>query len=91
LDPETLELKWSEPNEEELVKFMVTDNGFNEERIRNGVRKLDKARGTTTQGRLDTFFKVVSTSSTTTKRKETEDKGSQKKKAKTAGGFKRPK
>jgi len=90
-DPETIELKWSEPNEEELVKFMVTENGFNEERIRNGVKKLDKQRGTTTQGRLDTFFKVLSTSSTSTKRKESDDKGSQKKKAKTTGGFKRPK
>jgi len=88
LDPEAVELKWSEPNEEELVKFMVINNGFNEERIRNGIKKLDKARGGTTQGRLDSFFKVLSTS---TKRKEADDKGSQKKKAKTSGACKRPK
>ena len=38
---------------------MCGDKGFNEERIRNGAKKLTKARNTTTQGRLDSFFKVL--------------------------------
>ncbi|ELU10206.1 hypothetical protein CAPTEDRAFT_21886 [Capitella teleta] len=82
-----VELKWTEPKEEELIKFMVEEKGFNEDRIRNGCKKLQKARHGSTQGRLDSFFKVTST--TSTKRKSTEGTkgGATKKKAK--GGFKR--
>ena len=32
---------------------------FSEERIRNGAKKLGKAKSTSTQGRLDSFFKVL--------------------------------
>ncbi|KAH3772589.1 flap endonuclease 1-like [Dreissena polymorpha] len=88
-DPDTLELKWSEPNEEELIEYMVSQKGFNEDRIRSGIKKLTKARSGSTQGRLDGFFTVLSTSSTTPKRKAEDTKGSAKKKAK--GGFKKPK
>ncbi|CAF1227880.1 unnamed protein product [Rotaria sordida] len=35
-----------------------------EDRIRNGSKKLMKARSTTQQGRLDTFFSVARTIST---------------------------
>lgn len=87
-DPEELELKWAEPDEEGLIDFMVTQKNFSEDRIRNGMKKLQKAKQGTTQGRLDSFFSVVSTSST--KRKLEEQKGSAKKKAK-GGGYKRPK
>jgi len=37
--------------------------GFDETRMRRGCQKLLKARGTSTQGRLDSFFKVISTTS----------------------------
>lgn len=84
-----IELKWAEPDEDAVVKYMCEENGFSEDRIRNGCKKLTKARHTSTQGRLDSFFKVVSTSST--KRKEPEQKGGAKKKAKSGGSFKRPK
>ncbi|KAH8018680.1 hypothetical protein HPB51_010507 [Rhipicephalus microplus] len=62
LEPEVtpadnVQLKWSDPDEEGLVKFLCEENGFSEERIRNGAKKLLKGRNTTTQGRLDTFFK----------------------------------
>ncbi|XP_013391519.1 flap endonuclease 1 [Lingula anatina] len=89
-DPGTLDLKWTEPDEEAVVKFMCEDKGFNEERIRNGVKKLAKARQGSTQGRLDSFFKVLP-SPGGSKRKKEEPKGSAKKKAKTGGGFKKPK
>ncbi|KAK7483043.1 hypothetical protein BaRGS_00025706 [Batillaria attramentaria] len=91
-DPEELELKWSDPDEEGLVEFMVTQKSFNEERIRNGVKKLMKSRQGTTQGRLDSFFSVMSKTSTPTaaKRKAEEQKGNAKKKGK-GGGFKKPK
>ncbi|KXS20171.1 PIN domain-like protein [Gonapodya prolifera JEL478] len=57
-DPESVELKWEDPDEDGIVEFLVKDKGFNEERIRNAVKKLQKQRGQATQGRLDTFFTV---------------------------------
>ena len=53
-------MKWEKPDEEGLVKFMCETNGFQEDRIRNGAKKLLKARQGSTQGRLDSFFKVSS-------------------------------
>ncbi|XP_076109646.1 flap endonuclease 1-like [Mytilus galloprovincialis] len=86
-DPETLDLKWTDPDEEALVDYMVNKKNFSEDRIRNGIKKLQKAKQGSTQGRLDSFFSVVST--TSTKRKQEEQKGSAKKKAK--GSYKRGK
>ena len=56
-----IELKWEKPDEDGLVAYMCGEKGFSEDRIRNGCKKLDKARGGSTQGRLDSFFKVVDT------------------------------
>lgn len=54
------QLKWTDPDEDGLVKFLCGDKQFAEDRIRNGAKKLMKARGTSTQGRLDSFFTVIS-------------------------------
>lgn len=58
-DPQLQMLKWESPDEEGIVQLMVKENGFNEKRIRAAVEKMTKAKGTSTQGRLDSFFKVV--------------------------------
>ena len=52
------DLKWENPDEEGLVAYMCGENGFGEDRIRNGCKKLLKGRAGATQGRLDSFFKV---------------------------------
>ncbi|XP_025410898.1 flap endonuclease 1 [Sipha flava] len=70
-EPSTLELKWVDPDEEGLVKFLCGNRGFSEERVRNGAKKLLKSRSGTTQGRLDSFFSI---SSTPNKRKVEEAK-----------------
>jgi flap endonuclease-1 len=84
LDPSTVELKWTDPDEEAMVKFLCGDKQFNEERVRNGVKKLLKSRSGTTQGRLDGFFKVLST--TPAKRKLDTKKETPNKKKKVGGG-----
>ena len=71
-----IELKWEKPDEEGLVKFMAEENGFAEDRIRNGAKKLLKAKQGTTQGRLDSFFKVLP--STPNTKVETKRKGDEK-------------
>lgn len=65
---EDLDFKWSEPDVEGLVKFMCGDKQFAEDRIRNGCKKLMKAKGASTQGRLDSFFTIIP-STTPSKRK----------------------
>ncbi|XP_033333125.1 flap structure-specific endonuclease 1 [Megalopta genalis] len=86
-DPDKIDLKWSEPDEEGLVKYLCGDKQFNEDRVRSGAKKLHKARNTSTQGRLDTFFKVLPNSNPSlAKRKAEETKGAAKKAKKGATG-----
>lgn len=74
-----LDLKWTDPDEEGLVKFLCGDRQFTEDRVRSGVRKILKSKSSGTQGRLDSFFKVVSV---TPKRKADDSKAGSSKKAK---------
>ncbi|XP_034943216.1 flap endonuclease 1 [Chelonus insularis] len=74
-DPNEFDFKWQEPDEEGLVKFLCTEKQFDEQRVRNGAKKLCKARNTSVQGRLDGFFTVVSSTSATPKRKADDKKG----------------
>nr|CAD7395182.1 unnamed protein product [Timema poppensis] len=91
-DPETIELKWTNPDEEGLVKYLCTDKAFNEDRVRNAAKKLSKARTGSTQARLDSFFKVLpNTSNAASKRKVEEKKGTAKKVKAGSGRFKKPK
>ncbi|SCV01553.1 LAME_0G16974g1_1 [Lachancea meyersii CBS 8951] len=53
-----VDLKWTEPQEDALIEFMCKEKGFNEERIRSGIKRLQKGLKTGVQGRLDGFFKV---------------------------------
>jgi len=86
---EEIKLTWSAPDEDALVKFMATEKGFAEDRIRNGIKKLQTARGGATQGRLDSFFKVLPSNKPAVKRKSEDTKsGSAKKKTKGGGGGK---
>uniref|UniRef100_A0A1B6DYQ4 Flap endonuclease 1 n=1 Tax=Clastoptera arizonana TaxID=38151 RepID=A0A1B6DYQ4_9HEMI len=79
-----VELKWNEPDEEGLVKYLCGDKNFNEDRVRNGAKKLLKLKGNATQGRLDSFFKVLPASPNTNKRKPEEKPTSANKKSKKA-------
>lgn len=88
LDPTEIDLKWTEPDEEGLVKFLCGDRQFTEERVRNGAKKLAKSKNSQTQGRLDNFFKVLPSTNVTTPKRKSEEikKSASAKKPKTAGG-----
>ncbi|XP_046843518.1 flap endonuclease 1-like isoform X2 [Xenia sp. Carnegie-2017] len=73
-DPEKVELKWCDPDVDGLVHFLVKEKGFSEERIRSGISKLQKARKTSVQGRLDGFFKVLATTPNATNKRKADNK-----------------
>lgn len=95
-DVATIDLKWKEPDEEGLVKFLCGDRQFNVERVRSGSQKIQKSLKTATQGRLDSFFKVLpsTTPSPAAGKRKLEVKketGQKKAKAGAAKGGRKPK
>jgi len=52
-----IELKWGEPDAEGLIQFLVEEKQFSEERVKANILKLQKMKKSSTQGRLDSFFK----------------------------------
>ncbi|EGF83373.1 hypothetical protein BATDEDRAFT_22008 [Batrachochytrium dendrobatidis JAM81] len=77
LDPATVELNWTKPDEAGLLQFLVTEKGFSEDRVKKAAERLSKLMGTATQGRLDGFFKAIprpASDPLTLKRKAAESK-----------------
>tara|TARA_B100001741_G_C16442625_1_gene546390 strand:+ start:17 stop:970 length:954 start_codon:yes stop_codon:yes gene_type:complete len=77
MDTNGIKLAWKAPDEEGLVKFLVEEKQFNEDRVRGVCARVKKARtGKASQNRLESFFgppKIIS--STIGKRKVEETKG----------------
>ena len=51
-----IELKWEEPKEAELRKFLVERMGFNPDRVTTGIAKLQTAHRKKSQKRMDRYF-----------------------------------
>ena len=85
-DPQEVDLKWTEPDEEGLVKFLCGDRQFSEDRVRSGAKKIFKSKNTQTQGRLDGFFKVLPSTNTPKRKAEPAKSTASGKKAKAATG-----
>ena len=81
-----VELKWKEPQREELTKFLVDEAGFNPDRVKVQIDKLVKAHAANRkpQARMDSFFKVVSNPVADAKRKKRLENEKAKKKQKAA-------
>jgi len=79
IDPKDIELKWTAPDEDGLIQFLVKEKGFNEERVRSGIKKLNQTRSTSVQGRITSFFGEPKI---TPKKRKVEEKKSDKKGAK---------
>lgn len=68
------ELKWTAPDEEGLVNFLVKENGFSQDRVTKAIEKIKSAKNKSSQGRLESFFKPTVSTSVPLKRKETSEK-----------------
>jgi len=81
-----VDLKWKEPQREELTKFLVDEAGFNPERVKTQIDKLCKAHTANRkpQARMDSFFKAVSNPVADAKRKKRLENERAKKKQKAA-------
>ncbi|KAG2383604.1 hypothetical protein C9374_004275 [Naegleria lovaniensis] len=60
-------MKWTEPDEEGLIQFLVHEKQFDEERVRGYIKRIKASRGKPTQTRLDGFFKASASSSSSSK------------------------
>ncbi|KAG7009049.1 DnaJssubfamily C member 3 [Physcia stellaris] len=79
------DFKWDAPDVEGLVKFLVTEKGFSEDRVRNAAARLTKNLKTAQQARLEGFFKPVQKTDEevkSLKRKQEQKKEESKKKQK---------
>lgn len=52
------DFKWETPDVDGLVKFLVEEKGFSEDRVRSAASRLAKGLNTQQQSRLEGFFKV---------------------------------
>jgi len=91
MDPEDVELVWGQPDEEGLVKYLHEEKAFAEDRVRNGSKKLQKAKSTSTQGRLDSFFTVTAVKRASAETPKGKDKPAAKKGRGGGSGFRRGK
>ena len=55
------DLKFTDVDEEGLIKFLCEENGFSEARVRPAIGRVKASKKKANQSRIDTFFKVVST------------------------------
>lgn len=90
-DPEC-DFKWEAPDTEGLVKFLVEEKGFSEDRVRSGAARLSKNLKSAQQSRLEGFFKPLAKTAEekeSLKRKNEAKLEEKKKKAKTAAAEKK--
>ncbi|MCJ1254020.1 Elongation of fatty acids protein 2 [Lignoscripta atroalba] len=84
-DHSDCDFHWNGPDTEGLVKFLVEEKGFSEDRVRNGAARLQKNVKIAQQARLEGFFKPIQKTEEevkSLKRKNEEKKEEQKKKQK---------
>lgn len=56
IDPDTVQLKWTDPDVPGLLKYLVEEKQFGEERIQNAIKRLQACKGKNSQNRLESFF-----------------------------------
>eukprot|EP00339_Tiarina_fusa_P014480 CAMPEP_0117015106 /NCGR_PEP_ID=MMETSP0472-20121206/12131_1 /TAXON_ID=693140 ORGANISM="Tiarina fusus, Strain LIS" /NCGR_SAMPLE_ID=MMETSP0472 /ASSEMBLY_ACC=CAM_ASM_000603 /LENGTH=423 /DNA_ID=CAMNT_0004718833 /DNA_START=117 /DNA_END=1388 /DNA_ORIENTATION=- len=84
-----VKLTWKPPQKEELTKYLVDEMGFNPERVKSNIQKLEAAykANLKPQSRMDSFFQVKADPNGAAKRKkrQEEQKAANKKQKKVSG------
>lgn len=53
------DLKFKDIDEEGLIQFLCQENGFSEDRVRSGIKRIKDSKGRCAQTRIDSFFKTM--------------------------------
>jgi len=72
------DLKQKDFDEEGIVQFLCAENGFSEDRVRNGLKRVKDSKTKTSQTRIDTFFKTMPTVKSEVKNDKSKDKNDKK-------------
>ncbi len=59
-------MKWGNPDNEGLKKFLVEEKNFSENRLENAMKRIESSKSMTSQQRLENFFQVKSVTKSTT-------------------------
>nr|GEY30542.1 flap endonuclease 1 isoform X2 [Tanacetum cinerariifolium] len=69
-DEEQLDIKWSAPDKEGLLNFLVVGNGFKSNKVKKAIEKIKPSKNKSSQNhRLESFFKPLASTSVPIKRK----------------------
>ncbi|KAK8807053.1 hypothetical protein WA158_003812 [Blastocystis sp. Blastoise] len=71
---EDIKIEFKTINKEGLINYLVNDKGFNEERVKNQIARLEKAKDKSTQRRMDSFFTITPKDPNTVSKKKTPEK-----------------
>jgi len=82
-----VDLKWTEPDADALIKFMSEEKGFNQQRIESGIARIKKSKKAGSQKRLDSFFGAAITKSSKKRKRDTKGKKGTRGKGKKAKRF----
>ncbi|OWO97837.1 flap endonuclease [Marssonina coronariae] len=76
------DFKWEAPDIDGLIKFLVEEKGFSEDRVRSGAARLQKNLKSSQQARLEGFFKPIPKTEAQVKdlKRKNEEKNEEKKK-----------
>lgn len=83
------DLKIRDIDEEGMVKFLCTENNFDEKRVRSAIQRCKAAKPKSAQTRIDSFFQVRPSEITKTPQKSNVSNGNSKSKKQTSSGNKR--
>ena len=59
LSSSEIKLAWKKPDFEGIINFLVNEKGFDLERIKSGLKRLEKATSLSSQKRLESFFTLT--------------------------------
>ncbi|PFH31453.1 putative flap structure-specific endonuclease 1 [Besnoitia besnoiti] len=82
---EDIQLSWGDVDVEGLKTFLVKENQFSEQRVENYIQRLKKAKGKTSQTRLESFFGAATTKSSSLMQKQQLEKQKELEKKKSRG------
>ena len=65
-----VDVNWTDPDVDGIVEYMCKEKGFNEDRIRKGIKDMEASKTKQVQNRLTSYFGAVKHSTSTVNKKK---------------------